>query len=167
MRMSAFAYSISLSNNWFAGKASAPFFGWRGGYAGLSLCPTEFSLNCELVTDFGVSSRSGQEDETRYSHHGAVGHCGYHPGLCSVRRRGFLEEQELTKEFAPVVPHDLRECVWISSVTACHSLRHSLGQMRGAAEDLEVYLKMSPDASDADEIRQTALSIRRTLARMN
>ncbi len=46
-------------------------------------------------------------------------------------------------------------------------LRHSLGQMRGAAEDLEVYLKMSPDASDADEIRQTALSIRRTLATMN
>lgn len=58
--MSAFAYSISLSNNWFAGKASAPFFGWRGGYAGLSLCPTEFSLNCELVTDFGVSSRVGK-----------------------------------------------------------------------------------------------------------
>jgi regulator of sirC expression with transglutaminase-like and TPR domain len=46
-------------------------------------------------------------------------------------------------------------------------LRYSLGQMRGAAEDLEVYLKMSPDASDADEIRQTALSIRRTLATMN
>jgi regulator of sirC expression with transglutaminase-like and TPR domain len=46
-------------------------------------------------------------------------------------------------------------------------LRYSLGQMRGAAEDLEDYLKMSPDASDADEIRQTALSIRRTLATMN
>ncbi|HSB74588.1 MAG TPA: transglutaminase-like domain-containing protein, partial [Terriglobales bacterium] len=46
-------------------------------------------------------------------------------------------------------------------------LRYSLGQTRAAAEDLEVYLKMSPDASDADEIRQTALSIRRTLATMN
>lgn len=46
-------------------------------------------------------------------------------------------------------------------------LRHSLGQLKGAAEDLENYLKMSPDASDADEIRQTALSIRRTLALMN
>ena len=34
-------------------------------------------------------------------------------------------------------------------------------------EDLEQYLKMSPDASDADEIRQTALSIRRMLALMN
>jgi regulator of sirC expression with transglutaminase-like and TPR domain len=46
-------------------------------------------------------------------------------------------------------------------------LRYSLGQMRGAAEDLELYVKMSPDASDADEIRQTALSIRRNLATMN
>jgi regulator of sirC expression with transglutaminase-like and TPR domain len=46
-------------------------------------------------------------------------------------------------------------------------LRYSLGQMRGAAEDLEEYLKMSPEASDADEIRQTALSVRRALANMN
>jgi regulator of sirC expression with transglutaminase-like and TPR domain len=46
-------------------------------------------------------------------------------------------------------------------------LRFSLGQMRGAADDLETYLKMSPEASDADEIRATALGIRRTLAMMN
>jgi regulator of sirC expression with transglutaminase-like and TPR domain len=46
-------------------------------------------------------------------------------------------------------------------------LRYSLGQMLGAAEDLETYLKMSPDASDADEIRETSLAIRRTLATMN
>jgi len=46
-------------------------------------------------------------------------------------------------------------------------LRYSLGQNKGAAEDLEQYLKMSPDASDADEIRQTALAIRRTVAMMN
>ncbi len=46
-------------------------------------------------------------------------------------------------------------------------LRYSLGQTSGAAEDLEQYLKMSPDASDADEIRQTALSMRRSLALMN
>jgi regulator of sirC expression with transglutaminase-like and TPR domain len=46
-------------------------------------------------------------------------------------------------------------------------LRYSLGQNKGAAEDLENYLKMSPDASDADEVRQTALSIRRLLALMN
>src|ERR1700730_9434710 len=42
-------------------------------------------------------------------------------------------------------------------------LRYSLGQTSSAAEDLEQYLKMSPDASDADEIRQTALSIARIL----
>ena len=46
-------------------------------------------------------------------------------------------------------------------------LRYSLGQMRGAVQDLEDYLKMSPDASDADEIRDTSLTIRRTLATMN
>jgi len=36
-----------------------------------------------------------------------------------------------------------------------------------AAEDLDEYLKMSPTASDADEIRQMSLSIRRMLALMN
>jgi regulator of sirC expression with transglutaminase-like and TPR domain len=46
-------------------------------------------------------------------------------------------------------------------------LRYSLGQTAGAVEDLEQYLKMSPDASDADEIRQAALSIRRMRALMN
>jgi len=46
-------------------------------------------------------------------------------------------------------------------------LRYSLGQSKGAAEDLEEYLRMSPEASDSDEIRQTALSIRRMLALMN
>ena len=46
-------------------------------------------------------------------------------------------------------------------------LRYNLGQARAAAEDLEEYLKMSPDASDADEVRQTALSIRRMLALRN
>jgi len=46
-------------------------------------------------------------------------------------------------------------------------LRWSLGQTRGALADLEDYLKMSPEASDADEIRQTAASIRRMMATMN
>jgi regulator of sirC expression with transglutaminase-like and TPR domain len=47
------------------------------------------------------------------------------------------------------------------------TLRHSLGNLRGAVDDLEDYQKMSPDASDADEIRATVLSLRRTLAMMN
>jgi regulator of sirC expression with transglutaminase-like and TPR domain len=46
-------------------------------------------------------------------------------------------------------------------------LRYSVGQMRGSLDDFEDYLKMSPDASDADDIRETVLSIRRTLAQLN
>jgi regulator of sirC expression with transglutaminase-like and TPR domain len=46
-------------------------------------------------------------------------------------------------------------------------LRYSLGNIRGAVDDLEDYLKMSPDASDADEIRTTSLSLRRNIAMMN
>lgn len=46
-------------------------------------------------------------------------------------------------------------------------LRWSLGQNRGALADLNDYLKMSPDASDADEIRQTAATLRRMMATMN
>jgi len=46
-------------------------------------------------------------------------------------------------------------------------LRYSLNLHKLAAEDLGEYLQMSPSASDADEIRQMALSIRRMLALMN
>jgi regulator of sirC expression with transglutaminase-like and TPR domain len=46
-------------------------------------------------------------------------------------------------------------------------LRYSMGLHGLAAEDLEEYLKMSPKASDADEVRQMSLSIRRMLALMN
>ncbi len=46
-------------------------------------------------------------------------------------------------------------------------LRYSVNDLPGAATDLETYLNMSPEASDADEMRHTAVSIRRTLAMMN
>ena len=46
-------------------------------------------------------------------------------------------------------------------------LRYSLSLHRLAAQDLEEYLHMSPTASDADEVRQMSLSIRRMLALMN
>ena len=46
-------------------------------------------------------------------------------------------------------------------------LRYSMGLHRLAAEDLDDYLKLSPHASDAEEIRQMTLSIRRMLASMN
>jgi len=46
-------------------------------------------------------------------------------------------------------------------------LRYNLNDFRGALSDFEEYVKMSPDASDAEEIRQTALSLRRAMAMMN
>ena len=46
-------------------------------------------------------------------------------------------------------------------------LRYNLDDYRGALSDFDEYVKMSPDASDADEIRQTALSLRRSMAMMN
>lgn len=46
-------------------------------------------------------------------------------------------------------------------------LRYSMGLHRLAAEDLDEYLRISPNASDAEEIKQTSLSIRRMMALMN
>ena len=46
-------------------------------------------------------------------------------------------------------------------------LRYNLDDYRGALSDFEEYVKMSPDASDAEEIKQTALSLRRAMAMMN
>ena len=46
-------------------------------------------------------------------------------------------------------------------------LRYSMGLQGLAAQDLDEYLRISPQASDADEIRQMSLSIRRMLALMN
>ena len=46
-------------------------------------------------------------------------------------------------------------------------LRYSMGLHGLAAEDLDAYLKLSPNASDAEEIKQMVLSIRRLQALMN
>jgi regulator of sirC expression with transglutaminase-like and TPR domain len=46
-------------------------------------------------------------------------------------------------------------------------LRYQLGHLHGAADELDEYVKMAPDASDADEMKQTAMAIRRTIALMN
>lgn len=58
----------------------------------------------------------------------------------------------------PRSPEDLRQRAL---------LRYNEGMLRGAAEDLDEYVKIAPEASDAQEMRQTAVSIRRTLAMMN
>jgi regulator of sirC expression with transglutaminase-like and TPR domain len=46
-------------------------------------------------------------------------------------------------------------------------LRYSMGMHALAAEDLDEYLKISPTASDGEEVRQMSLSIRRMMALMN
>ncbi len=46
-------------------------------------------------------------------------------------------------------------------------LRYNLDDYRGALADFDEYVKMSPDASDVEEIKQTALSLRRSMAMMN
>jgi regulator of sirC expression with transglutaminase-like and TPR domain len=46
-------------------------------------------------------------------------------------------------------------------------LRYNLDDYRGALTDFEEYVRMLPDASDAEEIKQTALSLRRSMAMMN
>jgi regulator of sirC expression with transglutaminase-like and TPR domain len=46
-------------------------------------------------------------------------------------------------------------------------LRFNLDDYRGALSDFDEYVKMSPDASDVEEIKQTALSLRRSMAMMN
>ncbi|HVP64144.1 MAG TPA: transglutaminase-like domain-containing protein, partial [candidate division Zixibacteria bacterium] len=46
-------------------------------------------------------------------------------------------------------------------------LRYSLNQYRGAIEDFEEYTRMVPEASDVDEVREAAISLRRALAMRN
>ncbi len=46
-------------------------------------------------------------------------------------------------------------------------LRYQLGHLHGAADELDEYVKMAPEASDAEEMKQTAMAIRRTIALMN
>ena len=47
------------------------------------------------------------------------------------------------------------------------ALRYNLGQLGRAMQDFETYLKMSPEASDGDEIRQVIGAIRRAMASWN
>ena len=47
------------------------------------------------------------------------------------------------------------------------ALRYNLNDLKGAISDFEEYAKMAPDASDAEEIRQTALGLRRSMAKLN
>jgi len=78
--------------------------------------------------------------------------------MTSRNVRKALEVVDLICAMFPRSPEDVKQRAM---------LRYSVGSMRGALEDLEEYLKMSPEASDADEIRHTVLAIRQSLARLN
>ncbi len=78
--------------------------------------------------------------------------------LASRNFKKALPIVDLVLAIYPRSPEDMKQRAF---------LRYSANDLRGAATDLETYLKMSPEASDADEMRHTALSIRRTLAMMN
>lgn len=78
--------------------------------------------------------------------------------LSSRNFRKALPIVDLVLAIYPRSPEDMKQRAF---------LRYSVDDLRGAATDLETYVKMSPEASDADEMRHTALSIRRTLAMMN
>jgi regulator of sirC expression with transglutaminase-like and TPR domain len=72
--------------------------------------------------------------------------------------RKALPIADLTLVIHPRSPEDVKQRAL---------LRYSMGLHRLAAEDLDDYLKLSPHASDAEDIRQMTLSIRRMLVSMN
>src|SRR5215469_5165242 len=77
----------------------------------------------------------------------------------SIRNfRKALAVSDLILVIYPQSPEDLKQRAL---------LRYSMGIHNLAAEDLDAYLKVAPKASDAEEIKQMALSIRRMLALMN
>lgn len=78
-----------------------------------------------------------------------------------LTRRNFrkaLQMVDLILAIYPRSPEDVKQRA---------VLLHGLGAASPALEDFDLYLKMSPEASDADEIRQIILSIRRKLATLN
>lgn len=78
--------------------------------------------------------------------------------LSSRNFRKALVMADLILAIYPRSPEDVKQRA---------ALRYNLGQMRNALLDFEDYLKMLPEASDADEIRAVILGIRRTLASWN
>jgi regulator of sirC expression with transglutaminase-like and TPR domain len=78
-----------------------------------------------------------------------------------VERRNFrraLQVVDLVLVIYPRSPEDVK----FRAV-----LRHGQEDYRGALQDFEEYLKMAPEASDNEEIRQTTISLRRSMAMMN
>jgi len=78
--------------------------------------------------------------------------------LSSRNFRKALVMADLILAIYPRSPEDVKQRA---------ALRYNLGEMRNALLDFEDYLKMLPEASDADDIRAVILSIRRNLASRN
>ena len=78
--------------------------------------------------------------------------------LSSRNFRKALVMADLILAIYPRSPEDVKQRA---------ALRYNLGQMSTALLDFEDYLKMLPEASDADDIRAVILSIRRNLAGRN
>ena len=78
--------------------------------------------------------------------------------LSGRRFRKTLPVVDLILGIYPRSPEDVKQRA---------ALRYNLGQMGRAMQDFETYLKMSPEASDGDEIRQVIVAIRRTMASWN
>lgn len=78
-----------------------------------------------------------------------------------LSRRDFrraLQVVDLILVIYPRSPEDVKQRA---------ALRYNLNDYKGALNDFEEYVRMAPDASDAEEIRHTAVGLRRSMAMMN
>jgi regulator of sirC expression with transglutaminase-like and TPR domain len=78
--------------------------------------------------------------------------------ISSRNFRKALTMVDLTLSMHPRSPEDIKSRA---------ILRYNLKQFSGALQDFELYVKIAPDASDAEEIRQTGLALRRSMALLN
>jgi regulator of sirC expression with transglutaminase-like and TPR domain len=78
--------------------------------------------------------------------------------MSSRNFRKALTMVDLTLCMHPRSPEDIRTRA---------ILRYNLKQFSGALQDFELYVKIAPEASDAEEIRQTGLALRRSMALLN
>lgn len=72
-------------------------------------------------------------------------------------RRG-VQVVDLMLAIYPRSPEDVKQRA---------ALRYNLGDNPGAVLDFEEYIRMAPDAEDVEEVRHTALALRRHIAMMN
>jgi len=82
-------------------------------------------------------------------------------------RQSYMNQRDFKRALVIV---DLMTALYPRSadeVKARGMLHYAMSQWRAAADDFESYARMAPDSSDADEMRQTALFLRRKMAALN